>query len=142
MDGDWLLMPGKFLYVIYVLTWLLIPHVLFRKRNPASAMAWIWAILLFPILGAVFYLGFGTNRVSRKYLKRKAKARLGSERSEGSANGFGSKQVVSGAIQRQLRMLERMTGRKNTYGNQIELLMDASAFYTSFLQKIKGANSN
>src|SRR5437773_702285 len=112
MDGDSI--PQWAFRVIYVLTWLLIPHVLFRKKNPASAMAWIWAILLFPIVGAVLYLGFGTNRITRKYLRRKALARLGAERDHCPTPAPES--ITDGDAQRRFDMLERMTGKKLATG--------------------------
>ena len=127
---------------VYVLTWLLIPHILWRKKNPVSALAWIWAILLFPILGAVFYLGLGTNRVHRKYLRRKAKARVAGERPVGDENGTGGAPSIGGAAQRRLRMLEAMTGKKTTHGNGVRLLTDPAAFYASLLRDIETAREH
>ena len=35
----------------YLFTWLTIPHVLFHKKRPASAMAWVWCIIALPFIG-------------------------------------------------------------------------------------------
>lgn len=139
MDGEIFISPRMAIYAVYVLTWLLIPHVLLRKRNPVSALAWIWAILLFPVLGAVFYLGIGCNRVSRRYLRRKAQARLSAARAEGTAAGMAPPSGISGQAIRRFQMLAKMTGKKTTYGNRVEFLSDASAFYPALLQAIEGA---
>ena len=51
----------------YALTWSLLPIVLLRKkRNPAASIAWMLAILVLPIAGAVLFLLFGVNRVERR----------------------------------------------------------------------------
>lgn len=54
----------------YVLTWLLIPHLFLQKKRPVSTLAWLWAILLFPYVGAATYLVIGTDRMKRKRLRR------------------------------------------------------------------------
>lgn len=142
-------MNGQFLHafrfvfeVIYFLSWLLIPHVIFKKKNPVSVLAWVWAILLFPIIGAVAYVVLGTNRISRKYLRRKAKARLASEL-EGyrafSGKDFVSNHSLSAEARRQLLFMEKTAGRKPTAGNASKLLIDAAGFYGLLLDEIEKA---
>lgn len=64
-DWFWLGLAGELFSVA------LIPHVLLNKRNPLSALSWIWALLLFPILGPICYLLFGTETLQRKRLRRR-----------------------------------------------------------------------
>lgn len=54
----------------YVLTWLAIPHVLLAGKRPASTLAWLWSILLFPYLGAIAYFALGADRFKRRRLRR------------------------------------------------------------------------
>lgn len=56
-------------WISYLLTWTVIPHVLLRNKPPVSTLAWIWAVILFPFLGPFFYLIFGTERIQRKKLR-------------------------------------------------------------------------
>lgn len=60
----------------YAVTLLLIRWVILsRKRQPASAMAWILAIVFIPIMGGVLYLIFGINRIHRRRQGKLAAAR-------------------------------------------------------------------
>ena len=56
-------------WLSYLLTWAVIPHVLLRNKPPVSTLAWIWAVILFPYIGPLFYLVFGTERIQRKKLR-------------------------------------------------------------------------
>jgi cardiolipin synthase len=56
----------------YALTWLLIPVVLLtKKRWPASTVAWLMAILMLPYLGAIGFLVFGIDRMSKRVRRRR-----------------------------------------------------------------------
>lgn len=55
------------LVVAYMVTLLLIRMVILtRRRQPASTIAWILAIVMLPYLGGLLYLIFGINRVERR----------------------------------------------------------------------------
>lgn len=59
------------LFVGYLVTLLLIRWVvLTKRRNTASSVAWILAIILLPYLGGILYLFFGINRVERRARQR------------------------------------------------------------------------
>ena len=61
------------LVVGYLVTLLLIRWVvLTKRRNTASSVAWILAIILLPYVGGVLYLFFGINRVHRRTQHRAA----------------------------------------------------------------------
>lgn len=64
-DWFWLGLAGEMFSLA------LLPHVLLNKRNPLSALSWIWALLLFPVLGPIAYLCFGTETLQRKRLRRR-----------------------------------------------------------------------
>lgn len=44
--------------------------IMSRQDNPAYKLAWVIPILLFPAFGGLFYLFFGTNKVSKKFRRR------------------------------------------------------------------------
>jgi cardiolipin synthase len=52
-----------------LLTWAVIPHILTRNKPPAWTLAWIWAVILFPYGGAIFYFLFGIDRLVRQKLR-------------------------------------------------------------------------
>ncbi|MCA9073529.1 MAG: cardiolipin synthase [Planctomycetaceae bacterium] len=55
------------LVVAYLVTLLLIRMVILtRRRQPASTIAWILAIVMLPYVGGLLYLIFGINRVDRR----------------------------------------------------------------------------
>jgi hypothetical protein len=41
-------MHWSFVWFGYLVTWAAIPHILLRNKPPASTLAWIWAVILFP----------------------------------------------------------------------------------------------
>jgi hypothetical protein len=47
-------------------------HVLWRPREARSTLAWLFAVWLFPELGALLYLLFGINRASEKSWQKHA----------------------------------------------------------------------
>ena len=53
-------MHWTLVWIGYLLTWGTIPHILLRNKPPASTLAWIWAVILFPIAAfALALLGDG-----------------------------------------------------------------------------------
>lgn len=52
--SNWIILE---IVAVWLLTWGLIPVVLAQKsKTPSATLAWVWAILLLPVLGAVFFL--------------------------------------------------------------------------------------
>ncbi|HEY2800957.1 MAG TPA: PLDc N-terminal domain-containing protein [Chthoniobacterales bacterium] len=62
-------MHWSLVWLGYLLTWATIPHILLRNKPPASTLAWVWAVILFPYLGPFFYFLFGTDRLIRQRLR-------------------------------------------------------------------------
>ena len=51
-------------------TWAFIPHLLDAKKRPWPAtLAWLWAIVFIPFVGAFVYLAIGTDRLKRHRLR-------------------------------------------------------------------------
>lgn len=62
--------PWSIVCLGYLLTsWAIIPHIFSRNKQPVSTLAWIWAVILFPFIGPLFYFVFGTERMERKKLR-------------------------------------------------------------------------
>lgn len=68
------------LIAVWLLGWLCIPHLLLLNKRPTATLAWLWAILLFPLFGAGLYLMIGTERVKRRRRNRRRGFRGGKGR--------------------------------------------------------------
>lgn len=62
------LFPGSWLTTtVHVAAFLLVTlHVLSKRREPGSALLWIFVAWLVPLLGPLTYLAFGVNRAAEK----------------------------------------------------------------------------
>lgn len=125
------------LIAAYVLTWALIPHVLLAKKRPAATLAWIWSILLFPILGAAVYLLMGADRMKRRRLRRAAKAKFARHPESPAAAEKMSRQSPSAAAL--LRALASINQIPPSTASNVRLLIDASSFYPALLERIAKA---
>ncbi len=47
------------------------PFILLSKKKPASTLAWLWAVFLFPYLGPLAYVLLGSEQMYRKRLRRR-----------------------------------------------------------------------
>jgi cardiolipin synthase A/B len=61
----------KYFLIAYFLTWALIPWILLSGKRPESTLAWIWAVLLFPLVGPLAFLLFGVDRVTRERRRKR-----------------------------------------------------------------------
>ena len=124
--------PEALFAVHIVLAALITVHALLRKRDVASATGWIGLAWLAPIVGTVFYLMFGINRVQRRARRlRPAGGRRGGQpdRPEASSDGH-------------LRPLERGIGRIT--GSQllpgvVQVYQDGDEAYPPMLAAIAAA---
>lgn len=111
---------------------LLIPHVLLNKRNPLSALSWLWALLLFPILGPLCYLVFGTEHMQRKRLQRR-------RRPIAKEDGPALAAPDSAALPPFAQRLLRLAGREFSNGNGLALIPKAEMLYDDLQTAIDAA---
>ena len=117
---------------VTVLQWTLIPRLLAQRcKSPNATLAWLWALLLFPIVGAVFYLLIGSERVVRKRLAlvRALDTQLGPQRPR--RRGLASPL--------QMPELERVNGFPPSSGNAVSLLPDGTSYFPVLLEVIAAA---
>ncbi|MGH8092171.1 MAG: cardiolipin synthase [Chthoniobacterales bacterium] len=125
----------------YLLTWATIPHILLRNKPPASTLAWIWAVILFPYLGAIFYFIFGTDRLVRQRLRATREMDASGARVERRVN------LDTRALLESLPEAERagvgLLSRLNDYvvscAHQTRLLVDGADFYEALGRQIDEA---
>jgi cardiolipin synthase len=129
MNIQWLLLPA------YLLNLALIPRILLQKKRPASTLAWIWALLLFPYLGALAYLVLGTDRIRRVRLRRRRQFLAQQERTATSQELA----PISEIDEQLLGVISRINNIPITHGNEVELLLKAEAFYSALIGEIEQA---
>ncbi len=57
--------------LLYLASWLAVPHLLLQDKRPVTALAWVLGLLLLPIPTLPMYLLLGTDRLKRQRLARK-----------------------------------------------------------------------
>jgi len=54
----------------HLLGWCFVPQLILQKKPPRVTLAWLFALWFIPVLGVLFYLFVGTDRLRRQRLKR------------------------------------------------------------------------
>lgn len=115
-----------------LLQWALVPHLLAqRNKSPNAILAWLWAILLFPIAGGVFYLLVGSARVERRHARRASdidKQVRQKLPAEGGCEILGD-----------LKELAIINGFPSVAGNDCDVLPDGTVFFPLLLEAIQSA---
>jgi cardiolipin synthase len=108
-------------------------HVLLRKREVASAAAWIGLAWFAPITGAIIYFIFGVNRVQRRARRLRPTDRRSSGRGTWPSPGGDD----------HLDPLERgvgkITARSTLPGNKVRVFNDGDEGYPPMLEAIAAA---
>ncbi len=133
-----------FLLVSYFSTWGFIPHLLLLKKRPSATLAWLWAILFIPLLGALVYVAIGTDRLKRGRLKRRNlfSARASRERIPAGATDDATRALVRTLPPRDrqfLQLLSRINQLPVSSVESLRILRNAEEFYPALEQRIRGA---
>lgn len=130
--------------ICYFATWAFIPHLLLLKKRPSATLAWLWAIVFIPFLGAIFYFGFGTDRLKRRRLRRRNhfSARATRQNAPESTTDGATTQLLTKLPQRErqfLQLLSRINQLPVSSAGNLSVLRDAKEFYAALEERIKGA---
>ncbi|HEX3818630.1 MAG TPA: cardiolipin synthase [Chthoniobacterales bacterium] len=130
-----------FFWIGYLLTWSVIPYLLLRNKPPASTLAWIWAVILFPYLGALFYFIFGTDRLVRQRLRatREMDASGAREERRVSAETSALVEKLSGPERAGVDLLSHVNEYAISSAQKTRLLVDGADFYAALGQRIEEA---
>lgn len=134
----------QWLLACYLATWGFIPHLLLLKKRPAATLAWLWAILFIPLLGAVGFFLFGTDRLKRLRLKRRNifSARVSRQRSPDGATDPATAGLLQSLSQRDrhfLQLLSRINQLPVSSAESIRILSNAKEFYPALAQRLREA---
>jgi cardiolipin synthase len=133
-----------FFLVGYLATWAFIPHLLLLKKRPAATLAWLWAILFIPWLGALAYCALGTDRLKRRRLKRRNlfSARTTRQRiPDGTTDGATAAQVrtLPPRDRQFLQLLSRINQLPVSSAASLRILHNAVEFYPALETRIREA---
>ncbi len=110
----------------------LIPRLLAQRcKSPNATLAWLWALLLFPGVGAFFYLLIGSERVARR--------RLALVRALDTEISQETRRCRDAVSPLQMPELERVNGFPQSAGNTVSLLPDGTSFFPVLLEVIAAA---
>ena len=130
----------------WVLGLALVPRILLQKKNPVSTLAWIWGVLLFPVVGALVYLVFGADRIRRQRLRRREQFRAHRERASGPAADAATLEAIAAPLPEADRELLRLVSRINrlppTRGNETAVLDGGAIFFADLLAAIEAAREH
>jgi len=132
------------LLLAYVATWGFIPHLLLLKKRPSATLAWLWAIVFIPLLGAVAYVAIGTDRLKRRRLKRRNlfSARPSPKRLPASTTDDASSRLLASLPRRDrqfLQLLSRINQLPASSAQSLQILHDAAEFYPALERRIRAA---
>ena len=134
-------MHWSLVWLGYLLTWATIPHILLRNKPPASTLAWVWAVILFPYVGPFFYLLFGTDRLVRQKLRasRAMDAMGAREERRITAHTEALVEKLSSAEQPIIDLLSRLNEFAVSAAEQTRLLIDGDQFFPALAERIDQA---
>lgn len=132
------------LLLCYLATWGFIPPLLLLKKRPAATLAWLWAIVFIPFLGAFIYFAIGTDRLKRLRLKRRNRfsARASRQRRPESATDDATTILVKELPRRDrqfLQLLSRINQLPVSSTESLRILCNAEEFYPALEQRIRKA---
>ena len=132
------------LFVSYFATWAFIPHLLLLKKRPAATLAWLWAIVFIPWLGALCYFLIGTDRLKRLRLKRRGlfSARISRQRPPDGATDAATTGLLAALPRRDrqfLQLLSRINQLPASSATSLRILCNADEFYPALAQRINEA---
>lgn len=141
--GDWLIWMVFTLYIISMFL-----RLVYENRMPQSTFAWMFFVILFPLLGFVIYWFFGRN--SKLFSREKKLAHLNLsgpltaalkpilDREYDYVSMIAQEKPAS-FRRRLLYMIFRNSASSLTGYNAVQILQDASEKYPSLLNDIRGA---
>ncbi len=129
---------GLFTSLGYLIAAVALVHLISLRKPPASTLAWAWAILLFPYIGALLYWGVGADRLRRKRLRRRAGFdQFRRERRDGRRDK--ALAAVPPDDASLARVLARLNNIPPTSADSVRLLPTAREFYDALIARIAAA---
>ncbi|MEO8350273.1 MAG: phospholipase D-like domain-containing protein [Chthoniobacteraceae bacterium] len=143
---DWLLHGGRYLVAAVTLSIALLAsgHAIIWKRDSRSAVLWAVVIWLVPLVGPLFYLLLGVNRVERRAtaLRREDGRAKPAPQDNLCAPVPDAECAVPETLQPLATLVGQLVPRALLPGNRIEPLIDGAEAYPAMLGAIEGARES
>jgi cardiolipin synthase A/B len=118
-------------------------HVILKKRESVSALAWVGLIWLVPIVGGLLYLTFGINRIKRRAISLRREHRRRKIVDEGLADLdralVGVPALEANHLRTLAHLIENVAGKPLCVGNRIAPLVNGDEAYPEMLRAIDAA---
>ena len=138
----------RILDVLWIAGWLCIPHLLLLNKRPTATLAWLWAILLFPVVGPALYLMIGSEQIKRARIRRRRNFRGKGRFASGESTATRGKHSASdpdslpAEAQRLFRSLAAITQLPLSTARSLRILRKAPAFYSALHEDIRNAKDH
>ena len=133
------------LLALWLASWLCIPHLLLLNKRPTATLAWLWAIVLFPVVGAGLYLAIGSEQVARRRQERgedfRSSKRVIAElvkTAEGAAN-LKEEKALDDGDRLLLRGLSTITQLPLATASSLRILYKGAPYYAALREDIEKA---
>jgi cardiolipin synthase len=114
-------------------------HAIYRKRrNPTSAASWALACVFVPILGTLFYVVIGAERIQRRVLRRRRRSELRVHELIARAQPLPAEATDEQALAVRAG-LGPLGGNAFVSGNALAIHVDGDAAYPAMLAAIRSA---
>jgi cardiolipin synthase len=124
------------LAAVLLLQWGLVPRLLAqRSKSPSATLAWLWALLLFPGVGAVLFLLIGNDRLQRKRL-----ALVSALTRDLAGTAVAARSDAEATLG--MPELEHLTGFPATGGNAVDVLDEGTSFFPVLMSTITEAQQH
>jgi len=127
-------------------TWILgllcIPHLLLLNKRPTSTLAWLWAILLFPVVGPALYLMIGSEQIKRARIQRRRWFRGEGRFAPGEITAERGVEALAPAAQVLFHSLTAITQLPVSTARSLRILRKAPAFYGALKEDIRNAKDH
>ncbi len=131
------------LVIVWGFSFACIPHLLLLNKRPTATLAWLWALLLFPGVGALLYLAVGTERVRRRRRQRQRSFRRKRGLTEETEARDALDQVPADSTEhRVLATSSRIIGLPTDAVEGVRLLRNGEAYYDALRRSIAQAKNS
>ncbi len=138
--------PGLLLFAVHaVLAVLAIVGILRRRKDPVAMLAWIFAVVVLPVLGSVLYFLMGEDRVRRRAVRKRQRVahlltHLSNRAARRSEPVLGQHDTVLPAgLEPIERIGRRLADMPAVGGNAVEVYDEGKATFDALEEAIRSA---